>query len=280
MKFVRDVNKMSMENKQFDEDLPYIEYTIDGFRGSIMAGEERHFHVEDALIDSVEISQDTINITGIKVFLVKSCKIDETVEKIVTRKVKKFLINICGKMRGEITRFHLDLNEMYDPCRGGIPCYTMNCNIRIGVETSYAKMYKANVFKDAFDSELKCQDAEAVYALLYHVIQIENITTRYLMLYEILLGRVGKKHKQQEITEYIRNTYNPFHRFGEIGFHKTRKSGKNYEEDSLTYYRNLLEHSEMDESVDDETIRELSTRILEVIYYVCSDTENGVRSDE
>ena len=35
---------------------------------------------------------------------------------------------------------------------------------------------------------------------------------------------------------------------------------------SLTYYRNLLGHSEIDEPVDDEMIRDLCTRILKIVY--------------
>ena len=38
--------EMERNNSQFDENLPYIEYSISGFRGSVISGEERRFHVE------------------------------------------------------------------------------------------------------------------------------------------------------------------------------------------------------------------------------------------
>lgn len=63
--------EMERNNSQFDENLPYIEYSISGFRGSIISGEERRFHVGDSMIDSVEILQDGVDITGIRVFLKK-----------------------------------------------------------------------------------------------------------------------------------------------------------------------------------------------------------------
>ena len=262
--------EMEWNNSQFDENLPYIEYSISGFRGSVISGEERRFYVENPMIDSVEILQARVDITGIRVFLRKNFEIDERTEKAITQRVKKFLINICGKMRGEITAFHLKVEEIYEPCKDGHSCYTMHCDIKMKVECSYAEMYKVDVFKEAFESELKGRNADDRYMLLFHAIQIENVTTRYLMLYEILLGIVGKNHKQQEITEFIRDKYNLTSQCDAIDFHQTRKSGKKYKEDRLTYYRNLLGHSEIDEPVDDELIRDLCTRILKVIYYACT----------
>lgn len=52
-----------------------------------------------------------------------------------------------------------------------------------------------------------------------------------------------ENHKQQEITEFIRDKYNLTSHDDTIDFHQTRKSGKKYKEDSLTYYRNLLGYS-------------------------------------
>ena len=114
--------EMERNNSQFDENLPYIEYSISGFRGSVISGEERRFHVGDSMIDSVEILQDGVDITGIRVFLKKNFEIDERTEKAITQKVKKFLINICGKMRGEITVFHLKVEEIYEPGKAGHSC--------------------------------------------------------------------------------------------------------------------------------------------------------------
>ena len=123
--------EMEWNNSQFDENLPYVEYSISGFRGSIISGEERRFHVEDSMIDSVEILQNGVDITGIRVFLKKNFEIDERTEKAITQKVKKFLINICGKMRGEITVFYLKVEEIYEPGKAGHSCYTMHCDIKM-----------------------------------------------------------------------------------------------------------------------------------------------------
>lgn len=38
--------EMEWNNSQFDENLPYVEYSISGFRGSVISGEERRFHSE------------------------------------------------------------------------------------------------------------------------------------------------------------------------------------------------------------------------------------------
>lgn len=72
--------------------------------------------------------------------------------------------------------------------------------------------------------------------------RIGDIFVRYLMQYEILLGQVTKKHTQKEVVEYIEKVYNPANKDRQIGFQPTRKLGRKYKEDDLTYNRNLLGH--------------------------------------
>mgnify|MGYP006994313522 FL=1 len=109
--------------------------------------------------------------------------------------------------------------------------------------------------------------------LLYHTMTIDNIVTRYLMLYEILLSHVPasnpKKHLQTDVTDYIKNVYNPQHPTEQIGFHQTRKPGKLYDEDDITYFRNLLGHNDSSSAVkvNDTTILEHCNKLTRILYF-------------
>lgn len=97
--------------------------------------------------------------------------------------------------------------------------------------------------------------------------RIGDIFVRYLMQYEILLGQVTKKHTQKEVVEYIEKVYNPANKDRQIGFQPTRKLGRKYKEDDLTYNRNLLGHGDIEKVVSEEKIRQLSRSIMDVLWF-------------
>ena len=103
--------------------------------------------------------------------------------------------------------------------------------------------------------------------LLFSTMRIDDIFVRYLMQYEILLGQVTKEHTQKEVTDYIKKVYNPDNKDRQIGFQPTRKLGRTYKEDDLTYNRNLLGHADIEKVVSEEKIRQLSRSIMDVLWF-------------
>lgn len=99
------------------------------------------------------------------------------------------------------------------------------------------------------------------------IAMIDDIFVRYLMQYEILLGQVTKEHTQKEVTDYIKKVYNPANKDRQIGFQPTRKLGRTYKEDDLTYNRNLLGHADIEKVVSEEKIRQLSRSIMDVLWF-------------
>lgn len=97
--------------------------------------------------------------------------------------------------------------------------------------------------------------------------KIDDIFVRYLMQYEILLGQVTKEHTQKEVTNYIKKVYNPANKDRQIGFQPTRRPGRKYKEDDLTYNRNLLGHGDIEKAVSEEKIRQLSRSIMDVLWF-------------
>ena len=67
------------------EKCPYIEYKIQGISG-IVAKEEKSFCVKDDLIIQIELKQEGLEITGLKVLLKEDSVIDEQVKQTIRRK--------------------------------------------------------------------------------------------------------------------------------------------------------------------------------------------------
>ena len=97
--------------------------------------------------------------------------------------------------------------------------------------------------------------------------KIDNIVTRYLMQYELLLNLVAPNHLQKEITTYIREIYNPAIKTAKVGFKKARKPGKNYDEDDITFHRNLLGHNSTIQEVSDKEIEIFSNKLADILLF-------------
>ena len=103
--------------------------------------------------------------------------------------------------------------------------------------------YSIEQYKGIFNNISVDATKQDYMLLFFNIIQIDNIVTRYLMLYELLMNVVTIKHTQKEVTAFIKDQFNPVHTTC-VGFHPTRRTGKNFDEDDITYYRNLLAHND------------------------------------
>ena len=78
------------------EKCPYIEYKIQGISG-IVAKEEKAFCVKDDLIIQIELKQEGLEITGLKVQLKEDSIIDEQVKQTIRRKIERFFSELIWK---------------------------------------------------------------------------------------------------------------------------------------------------------------------------------------
>lgn len=78
------------------EKCPYIEYKIQGISG-IVEKEEKNFCVKDDLIIQIELKQEGLEITGLKVLLKEDSVIDEQVKQTVRRKIERFFGELIWK---------------------------------------------------------------------------------------------------------------------------------------------------------------------------------------
>lgn len=245
---------------------PYIVFKVSGIKGHIISDEMKSFAPNDDLVESVEITQSSDRIEKIK-FILKENATDNRIINQLTKKVERFIVNIYGKLHPSINKFNLQIEQIYTPNNDDTSTLQINSCIAISDSITIICSYGIETFKELYDQKSPNPDADNIYMLLYNIMKIDNIVTRFLMQYELLLSLVAPTHKQKEVTEYIKNTYNPVQSYQKIGFHRTRKIGQTYDEDDLTYYRNLLGHNDSSEMVNDSTIKSCSNVLANVIYF-------------
>lgn len=247
------------------EKCPYIEYKIQGLSG-IIAKEEKIFCVKDDLIMQIELKQEGLEITGLKVQLKEDSIIDEQVKQTIRRKIERFLVNLYGNPNVYVSEFSMGILRIFNP-NSKETQYEFSSTLVISTECSCAIQCNADYFKKMYEKQVPEDKADEVYPLLFSTMRIGDIFVRYLMQYEILLGQVTKKHTQKEVVEYIEKVYNPANKDRQIGFQPTRKLGRKYKEDDLTYNRNLLGRGDIEKVVSEEKIRQLSRSIMDVLWF-------------
>lgn len=249
---------------------PFVSYKVSGMHGCIISGDIRSFVITDDLIETVEISQTDNAICGLKFTLKDAVTIDSDVVAKVTNKAEVFFVNMYGKLKPSIRAFNLEVEQIYDPKHRQTGCIELFSTICLAEKLSIIQRVGIDTFRDFFGKKSPRPDADNIYMLLFNIMKIDNIVTRYLMQYELLLNLVAPKHLQKEITAFIRDVYNPTHSFNTIGFHKTRRPGQTYDEDDITYYRNLLGHNDTSEKVTDDKINLFSNVLAEVLLFALS----------
>ena len=248
---------------------PYVVFKISGISGEVVSEDVRSFTPEnDEIVEEVTIIQTDSNIEGLRFDLKESVNVNECVISKITKKAKDFIVNICCYLHPSISKFDIKLDRGYDPNEE----FKFSDRIVISENVKMIHRHKEIVsFKKLFEHQSQCANADNVYMLLYNIFRIDNIAVRYLMQYELLLSLVAPNRRQKEVFEYIKNTYNPANAANAsnvIGFQKTRKKGQEYDEDDITYYRNLLAHNDDSEKVNENTIISSSEDLARVLFFV------------
>ena len=230
------------------------------------AKEEKSFCVKDDLIIQIELKQEGLEITGLKVLLKEDSVIDEQVKQTIRRKIERFLVNLYGNPNVYVSKFSMGILQIFNP-NSKKAQYEFSSTLVISAECSCAIQCNADYFKEMYEKQVPEDKADEVYPLLFSTMRIDDIFVRYLMQYEILLGQVTNEHTQKEVTDYIKKVYNPANKDRQIGFQLTRRPRRKYKEDDLTYNRNLLGHGDIEKAVSEEKIRQLSRSIMDVLWF-------------
>lgn len=252
---------------------PSVRFKLSGIQLRVDDDDARTFPVTDDLVETVEILQDKAVMCGMEFTLKEGVRIDEGVVAQATQKARDFLVELCGRLHPSVRSLALKVEQTCDPGQGDTILVNAFESVGIRADCQVIKIFEIDRFRDCFGQKNLRGGVDDKYMLLYHILKIGNIVTRYLMQYELLLDLVTEKHAQKEVTAFIREEYNPANPQRMIGFHTTRKPGKSYEEDDLTYYRNLLGHNDGTEGILEEKIGRLNDLLLDVIFFALHRSE-------
>lgn len=250
---------------------PYIQFNVTGMKGISISEESHSFSVlNHGNIVSIEFVLDDLDIVGIKVYFSQETLLDTELIYSTTRLVELFLTNIIGELDVIVDGFSLKVNQVYSPNKpiqdGPI---ILRSTIGISDSVSVTCSYPIDRYQQLFSEIPTTEEVIDKLLVFGNIMKIDNIAVRYLMQYEFLLSLVSPTRRQKDITDYIRNRYNSSLSFDFIGFHQTRRPGRDFEEDDISYYRNILAHNDSNDIPNDfETIvTHMSKAANRVIFY-------------
>lgn len=252
---------------------PYITYKIAGLNGLSISGEFKTFSVTgQEKIDSIEMLIDDSTIQGIKVFFTPDTVIDKQLADNTYQVVYLYLANVIGELDAVVRGLSIKSDETYNP---NLPKkdgpIIFNDMILIADSLSVTVNYPIERYGQLF-AEIPTDESKKDKLLLFiNIMKIDNIAVRYLMQYEYLISLVSPNRSQKEVTDFIRDQFNPSRAFNKVGFHATRRPKKTYDEDDITYYRNILAHNDSSAPTEDEDlekiIKTMNQAIKEVIFF-------------
>ena len=142
------------------EKCPYIEYKIQGISG-IVAKEEKSFCVKDDLIIQIELKQEGLEITGLKVLLKEDSVIDEQVKQTIRRKIERFLVNLYGNPNVYVSKFSMGILQIFNP-NSKKAQYEFSSTLVISAECSCAIQCNADYFKEMYEKQVPEDKADEV----------------------------------------------------------------------------------------------------------------------
>ena len=255
---------------------PYIRYTIKGLSGIGISSEEHSFDTQNVLdTKSVDLTCEDDNICALTVSFCDNTIIDQTLLDNTEQMVRLYIADLLGRLGATTNRFSLNVDHISNPNLSTPESDGLIFNsILMMVDSLKVSLnFPINRYKDIFDNLPTDPAKQENLLLFFNIMQIDNIAIRYLMLYELLLnlsiGIRTSKRSQANVTGFIRDSFNPAHPVNCVGSHPTRRSGKDYDEDDITYYRNLLSHNDSSATPPnfEEKISEMSHLLIQVIFF-------------
>ena len=252
---------------------PYILFRISGLEGVLVSADKTEFETPgDDLVERVQIRQSGKAIDGMQFFLKNDQVINDSVISAIEKKARIFLVNVNGEMCPFISSFDLKIEQTYDPVIENLGALRLSGSFSISFSAALNKISTIDKFKRLFELQSPRPNADDIYTLLYHIMTIGNVVTRFLMQYELLLTLVAQNRLQKEVSDFVRDKYNPSLSSNRIDFHPTRKTDKHgnplgYDEDEITYTRNLLGHNDVTLEINDSDVLKMSTTLTQVLYF-------------
>ena len=250
---------------------PFVVFNISGIEGIAVNGECQVFPVEEhENIISIEILQDDLSIIGVKILFASDTIISSSIMDSARQTVELFIANIIGHLDVVVTKFAIQTGYIYNPNEQPRESPFVINDMILAVDTvSLIAQHPIQRYEGLFLNLPIGSEKRDRFTVFGNIMKIKNIAIRYLMQYEFLVSLVSPNRKQKDVTDYIQNHFNPSRKSYKIGFHKTRRPGKTFDEDDITYYRNILAHNDSSAIPKefDRTISTMSRAMTAVIFF-------------
>lgn len=259
---------------------PYILFTVKGLDGIGIQGETYEFEVStQEYIEKIEFILDSQDIVGIKVTFDSETIIDENIKDSTYRLVELYLATVIGELNIMVGKYSIKIDSIHNLNCSAEEGLSLANGLAISCSTSLSCRYPLQRYKELFSSLSTDEDIKDKILLFSNIMQIDNIAVRYLMQYELLKSIVpsqkGQKG-QKDITDFIRDKFNPTLSSGGVGFHPTRRDGNPFDEDDITYYRNILAHNDSSALPDNynDIIVKMSMAATQAIFFALRQIQN------
>jgi len=102
----------------------------------------------------------------------------------------------------------------------------------------------STIYDTVLNSQTLMKKNAVLYERIFKTLHNPNLIVQFMSLYQLLMELLSKgraKIEQKNVMEYLRShkTQYPF-----VSFKPTRRKNANFEEDSFTFFRNEIGHSE------------------------------------
>lgn len=114
----------------------------------------------------IELKQEGLEITGLKVQLKEDSIIDEQVKQTIRRKIERFLVNLYGNPNVYVSEFSMGILRIFNP-NSKETQYEFSSTLVISTECSCAIQCNADYFKKMYEKQVPEDKADEVYPLAF-----------------------------------------------------------------------------------------------------------------
>lgn len=250
-------------------------FRITGIDNISIMGTDNSFKLVDKDIETIELNIEDNKIRSIKTVFSAGIDISNELISSTEGQLKLFLVQLILQKGAFAKGLSIEIDKVFDvkAIYNDKNYIEARSAIKFSDSCHCAYTYDIEELKNSYLEIPEDIDRRDDYFIQFNIMQIDNIAIRYLLQYEFLLSRVSKNRKQKDVTNYILKEYNTTRSFNIIGTKPTRRIGKSFEEDEITYYRNILAHNEGG-SVNEieEKVILMSRAINDVIWYYLGTT--------
>lgn len=262
----------------------YIDFTIFGLGCKVAESDKNRFdlYCNGNKNISVKFFSDDNGINKIRVYCpytqALSKEIDEITQNIKFR-VYWFILKLIEKNGYAIIHRNIKVDMSYS-----LNSHIHHEYIHVRDDMQMISVCSIGEYKKAFSAALPIDNDNEIkikLSTLFELQKIKNSQLRYLMEYDFLMSIIGRhegcklRYKgQSKVKQFIDQKYNNREQCTKIGCHESTNPNRNrnrngYEEDDITFCRNLLAHNYKTELYEryEELIDTMSVVIIDVIRF-------------